>query len=145
MYSWAIALLVAMLLLGMGAEKLQADRRDETIAYAQALGNNLAIYRAAVARYAQANPAYQGTVTDAALGLPTWFKKFSNANNVISGGKVYVFYLPPGDRPSLDEMTPEPSGLTGVARSGRLVSPATQTVSIALPAVIPEGSIVYCL
>lgn len=111
------------------------------------MGASLKIYRRAVANYADSNPGFDGAVSDIALGLPAWYRKIRGMGNVITGGRVYVYFdggANPEPLPALREMMGVPSALVGIKRSGRLVSPAAMT-TVALPTAIPEGSIVFML
>lgn len=111
------------------------------------VGTSLRIYRRAVGNYADSNPGFDGAVGDAALGLPAWYRKPRGMGNVIAGGRVYVYFdggANPEPLPALREMMGVPSALAGIKRGGRLASPAV-VKAFALPAVIPEGSIVFVL
>lgn len=106
------------------------------------LAQSLLLYRSAAAEFAKANPAFTGTPADVALSLPTWFKKPAGISAYIAGGQSYTFYPSgPAGLPAALADTTE-SELVGVKRSGVLVSPRSTSTAIALPASIPEGSVV---
>lgn len=106
------------------------------------LSRSLLVYRSAAAEFAKANPAFVGNPTDAALNLPGWFRKPTGTSSYVIGGQSYTYY-PDGPGGLLDALaSATESELVGVKRSGRLVSPRSASIGIALPAVIPEGAIV---
>lgn len=106
------------------------------------LSRSLLVYRSAAAEFTKANPAFTGNPADAALNLPGWFRKPTGLSAYVSGGQSYTYY-PDGPGGMLDALADATeSELVGVKRSGRLVSPRSTSIGIALPAVIPEGAIV---
>lgn len=102
------------------------------------------IYRDAAMRYAQANPAFSGTVADASLVLPAWFNKPSNLNNYVDTGRAFAYTTAPSSA-LLNQLLTETksSVLVGTKVSGFLVHPALGTTAVSLPSAIPEGAIVY--
>lgn len=119
----------------------QADSAAEH-SLVDTLVQSLLLYRSAAAEFAMSNPGFTGTPADAALSLPTWFRKPAGISTYIAGGQSYTFYPSgPAGLPAALADTTE-SELVGVKRSGVLVSPRSTSTVIALPASIPEGAVV---
>ncbi len=142
-----LALLTLIAALASTSEQSTLDTQQHQVA--AAAGGSLRIYASAVARFAQANPAFTGTAPRSALDLPVWFSPQLGTDNQVVGGKAFVFFLPSDSQPDLYRMFPEDEvGLPyqfGVARDGHLRSPSGGSSVLALPAAIPEGSVVYVL
>ena len=141
-----IPIIALLFFFGLSYQVTQSQDTVNATNVARNLGTNLALYRRAVANYAAANPTFTGTVGDAALGLPAWYKKIRGISNLISGGRTYVYFSEVAliNFPAMNEIASAPSALVGIKQSGKLVSPASTTTFV-LPAIIPDGSIVYIL
>ncbi|KAG0166437.1 hypothetical protein DFQ30_007202 [Apophysomyces sp. BC1015] len=131
----------------LGAVFMQTQHKQESnaaIGEATAIGGNMGVYRNAVVNYARANTGVTSSVADTALGLPTWFNHMPTIGNYVTGGKGYVYFSTA--TPELAYLILKQSNnsvLTGIKRSGVLYNPLSGTTSIALPAAIPDGSVVY--
>ena len=141
-----LALLTLIAALSSTSE--QSDLDAQQYQEAVAAGGSLRIYANAVARFAHANPSFTGTAARSALDLPVWFRPQLGTDNHVVAGKAYVFAT--GQRvPDLSRMFPEDEigmpYLVGVARGGYLSSPSGGVSILALPAAIPDGSVVYVL
>jgi len=103
-----------------------------------AISGNILIYRNSVTTYAESNPTVTGAIADASLGLPSWFRRVSGANNYVAAGKGYVYY---SGRPDLaSALFSKTEAVTvGIKRSGVFVNPTWGTTSITLPSAIPGG------
>lgn len=109
-----------------------------------AISGNMAVYHGYVVTYAQANVGVTGAVSDAALGLPSWFNKTSGVANYVTGGKGYVYYTnAPGELAYQLLKDTNNSIYVGIKQSGYVTSPLSGTSSIAVPAAIPDGVVVY--
>lgn len=134
-----VALLVAGGFMYRSSELAQSAAELSTI---DTLAQSLLIYRSAVAQYAQSNPGFTGAPADAALNLPTWFVKPAGLSAHITGGVSYTYYAntQPGTAAALADATE--SEQVGVARAGTLFSPRVGATTIAIPTVIPDGSVI---
>jgi len=135
------------LLIFFAGMMFQSNRANEVAAdtnEAAAINGNIRVYRNAVVTYAANNPTANGTISDAALNLPTWFVHMPEVQNVVVAGKAYVFYSTPipGLAYEIVKSTNN-SILVGINRGGFLANPLSGNTGISLPAAIPEGSIVY--
>lgn len=144
-------LFLAIMVMLYGIFAVQADRAASDAARAQSsnVGGTLLAYRNYVSDYALANPGAVGPVADAALALPTWFRKDARIGNYVIAGRSFVYYVPVGQRMSLADLlynSEEGASLQmGIARGGMLHSPNAGNTGIGLPGAIPEGSIVLAL
>lgn len=102
---------------------------------------NMLVYRNAIATYVDANPTYTGTVADASLPLPSWFRKMHGIENYVSGGIGYIYSV---DRPELAYLIAKKteSVTVGIKKNGVLVHPSEGSTGIALPSSIPNDSVV---
>jgi hypothetical protein len=85
--------IVASVAMASGASNEQlAPNGSEArvVAYA----NNMRVYHQQVVRYATANPAATGTVSDSLLGLPAWYQNLGWTNNITASGVVQTYKLP---------------------------------------------------
>lgn len=140
-----IALLISAVLYEQAQDGLGQKEQTALQSHAQNLGTSLLVVRNALSAYMQANPAAAGPVDLAALGLPAWFVAPAGVHALIQSPHAYVYHLPTAPRPDLTQILGTfPSGMVGVARNGVLVSSA-QSIHIALPAGIPNESIVLML
>lgn len=116
-------------------------------AQVEVLGGQFLAYREAVVAYARANPGVTGNVADSALALPNWLAKPSQFKAYVQAGESFAYFVPGTPRPSLADMGVFPEGgvvsSIGVAVGGKLTSSTSAAVGRALPAVIPNGAIVY--
>jgi len=139
----ALLTLIAALASNSEHNTLDAQQHQE----AMAAGGILRIYAGAVARFAHANPGFSGAASHGALSLPAWFTPLPGTNNLVIGGKAYVYVIPNSATPDLYLMfPPEEVGLPyqlGIARSGQLHPPSAAAAIGVLPTSIPEGAIVY--
>lgn len=111
---------------------------------ATAVSGNLEVYRNLVVSYARSNPGVTGAVSDASLGLPTWFVKINGVSNYVAAGKGYVYYAT--NQPETAYLILKSSNNSihaGLKRGGFLYNPLSGTTTITLPAAIPDGSVVY--
>jgi hypothetical protein len=103
---------------------------------------SMLVYRNAVANYLYSNPAASGVIPDGLLNLPSWYVKPQGLNNVVVGAKSYTFYSLslPGLAGELAKRTE--SFNVGTNQNGVLLSPNLPNSGIALPAQVPNGSVV---
>jgi hypothetical protein len=116
------------------------------------LAGSMAIYRAAVLRYATANPSFTGTVADSNLSFPTWYRPLSPplwTNYIAADGTIVIYAssLPPMTITSEIVSLSRNSVLAGQANAAThtLDSPVFGNNQIPLPAglSIPNGSPVW--
>lgn len=140
-----LVLLISTVIYEQAAVALSEQKHSAAQRHAQSLGSSMLVIRNALAIYVQANPGASGPVELTSLGLPAWFTYPAGVHALIDGSRGYVYHNPASPRPDLIQTLGQmPSGLIGVARHGVLVS-GTQTTTIALPANVPEDSIVLIL
>ncbi|MDN7426329.1 pilus assembly protein PilM [Burkholderia sp. AU16741] len=121
---------------------------------ATSMGQSMAAYRLAGVRYALANPAAAGTVSDGALGPylgagaanPLW-RVYVAPNTTVAGSMVVVYTTSTAAGAAIPviEALAFHSALAGAAHAGAIVSPGNPAV--VLPAIVaaavPEGAPVW--
>lgn len=144
-----LAILVAVLGF-IGTLLLQTGSRtnvDANTTEAAAIAGNMIVYRNAVSPYAHNNPTAVGTINDSALNLPTWYQRIAGVNNYVNTGTGYVYFST--SRPELAYQILKATHNTiniGIKQGGYLINPLSTTnysAPTALPAAIPDGSVVY--
>lgn len=118
-------------------ENLQYNNQDLKIVAA-----NFKHYQGAASQYFSENPGTVGVIPQGSMNLMPGYNAIGAWQNQVSGGVLYS-YVPNGQRlihNVLDEM--KNSRRVGLNRAGRLVSPLYGDLGLALPAFIPEGSLV---
>ena len=144
---WPAIAVVAVL---MFAAMIQGDfvtaaQTTTTQGQTDALASNLVIYGRYAVKYATANPAVQGTVTDAALGVPYWLVRSPLIGTYVSNGRGYAYYSG-ATVPSLAGQVAQATQMAmtvGTVSGGVLVVPQLgATASIPIPAQITNGSVV---
>lgn len=144
--SWVVTILfLVMVVLGgvinHNAETLSSSNDKGVV---EAISGSMAVYHSYVVAYAEANPGVTGSVSDAALGLPSWFNKVAGVSNYVSGGKGYVYYAsPPGELAHQLLSDTSNSIFVGVKQGGYVINPLSGQSTIAVPAAIPDGVVVY--
>lgn len=145
-----LQLLVAVVGIWLSVSYIVLDERERTAQFIVVKGDvaatNFMSYRQAVVTYRTATPTATGTIPDSSLSWQTGFVRDARWSNVISGGELFVY----------STAAPEPAVLQAIYTkagqylmlgtknaSGNLVNAAGSTISIALPATIPVGAIVY--
>lgn len=124
----------------------QTAAEQSQTSYTEVVAENLAMYRNYVVAYARANPGVTGAVPDTSLGLPAGFNKFSIISNYAAGGLGYVYIVQaqaPAGLASTLQSNQSGDLFIGFKKNGLLVTPSGGTSPIALPPVIPDGSLVY--
>lgn len=143
---------VFTLFLSFGMVDMVSDAsRDATevlvLSNARNLGTSVLAVHNALDAYITAYPSATGSISLAALGLPSWMYRDTRIQAVIEAGQGYVFVppsaFPLSGRPSIADMFTDnaTSGLVGIAHSNQLISAGLGATNT-LPAVIPENSIV---
>lgn len=141
---WAIFFTIAIFFGAVYTDTQHQMLADNIAGEASAISGSMMVYRNAVSTYAKANPSVTGSVADASLSLPTWYTKMSGVSNYVTGGKGYVYYS--NLRPELAHRLLKDTNntvLSGIKRSGMLYNPISGTSTIAIPATIPDESVVY--
>jgi PilM len=145
---YIIAIVAVSALLQMMVSLVTTD--DGRIASMQAdvqmIGQSMLALHTFAATYAQNNPAYTGTPTNATLGAPAWYVRPSYLSVYVTGGKSYVYYngSVQGLPNYLVSVTQDPYS-AGTDQSGMLSSPtapAAATAALTIPAAVPNGSVV---
>lgn len=147
MYGMALtfSLLAALFVLTLTStnETLEAEQRAQVASLAE----NLSIYQGHAKRFLTTNPGHTGSVSDAALGLPSWYGKQENMNVYVASGKAYVYLVGNGagllsesagyvrDRTKLASWGVKQSGFVSTA-DGKLLP---------VPSQVPEGAFVVVL
>lgn len=116
---------------------------------AEIVASNMMVYASSVRTYLKANPSASGTISSGSLGLPSWFSANSQITNLFSSGVAYV-YCPCSDmRDSVAEAlnsATNGSYFVGIKKAGTFTNlNHTTSATIALPAAIPEGAVVYVI
>ncbi|WP_299450458.1 type IV pilus biogenesis protein PilM [uncultured Pigmentiphaga sp.] len=139
----AILAIPVALALTMQQTTLSRDEAQVEYGASRSIYASLAIYRNAVAAYKATHPSATGVVPDSALGLPAWYAKHGRFGHVLTASGGWVYYMPPeGAVPSLRAMAGNAAPATfGLAVSGIMRTLGSPT-TIALPAGIPDGSVV---
>lgn len=116
-------------------------------AQAEVLGGQFLVYRAAVVKYAHANPTVTEGIADSVLTLPNWFIKPSEFKAYVQAGKAFTYFVPDKPRSSMLDMglyaSRTMNSAAGVAANGKLISSTLATSETELPTAIPNGAIVY--
>lgn len=137
-----LVLMIAMTVIETGNYVERDARNDTATASAHATGSNMLIVRNALYEYLSTNPSTEGMVALSALPLPAWFTPHSEIRAYVQSGRAYVFVTSTELQADLaTALGHMPTALTGVARSGLLVSPVSAT-QIPLPPQIPDSSVV---
>lgn len=140
-----ISLLASLFVLTLTStnDVLQAEQR----AHVASLAENLSIYQSHVKRFLSTNPGHTGTVSDASLGLPSWYGKQENMTVYIASGKAYVYLVGNGagllsesagyvrDRTKLASWGVKNAGFVSTAE-GKLLP---------VPSQVPEGAFVIVM
>lgn len=126
----------------MSNSEQSVQDRNSAVADVTRISVSILVYRNAVAEYAYSNPAFVGIVSDALLNLPSWYVKPPNLSNYIFNTKSYSFYT--GSLPGLaGELARQTESIhVGTNQNGVLLAPNMVNSGIALPAQIPNGSVV---
>jgi len=143
-WMWAFFFTIVMFFGKFYIDEQHQLNADNVAGEAAAVSGNMMVYRTAVTQYASANPAVTGSVADSSLTLPTWYVHISGVSNYVNAGKGYVYYS--NQRPALAYKLVKDTNnslLAGIKRSGYLFNPINGTTTIALPAAIPDESVVY--
>ena len=141
---WAILFSIAIFFGSVYTDTQHKFSVDNIAGEVSAIGGSMMVYRNAVSQYARANPGITGAVADTSLALPAWYTKISGVSNYVTGGKGYVYYS--SQRPELAYQLLKDTGnsvMCGIVRSGFLYNPIGGTSTIAIPAAIPDESVVY--
>lgn len=138
-----IILLLIALVTGayFSSENEFASRDLSYRAETETIAVNMAIYRNAVVEYADAHPGFEGSVADGQLNLPSWYRRFPAVQNLISGGRAYVFTAPRSGLVALLDARYE-SLMVGSNAAGSLSSARATGSVMALPSSIPDKSVV---
>lgn len=107
-----------------------------------AMAGSMLVYRNSVASFSEANPTFVGSVSDPALGLPSWYVKPPGLGNYVGAGKSYVYVTTalPGLAGVLASKTQ--STTIGTNQGGVLASPNSGSTGIPLPGQIPLAAVV---
>jgi len=103
---------------------------------------HIAVYSSLVSSYAQANPGFTGSVSDASLGLPAWFTRLSTEQNYVTGGVAYVYSTPANRAEGMAMARAIGVNVAGIDDSGALTQPGFGATGRVIPAAVPSGSIV---
>ncbi|WP_301233362.1 type IV pilus biogenesis protein PilM [Pandoraea cepalis] len=144
MWGIAIAFGATVLFGSIMYELNQSETQTVQVANVDSLAANMLIYSNYVNMYASANAGTQGTISETALGLPSWFAKRPELTNVVSSGRgfVYAQATPSGLLGALSSKAGQ-SVMVGSRQGANLLSPDFGTVTaIALPGEIPNGAVV---
>ncbi|MCA7889025.1 type IV pilus biogenesis protein PilM [Burkholderia contaminans] len=145
---YLLPFLIALLIYGGNIlfQNQQTTAEQSQTSYTQVVAESMAMYRNYVVAYARANPGVTGTVPDTSLGLPAGFNKINIISNYAAGGLGYA-YVTQAQTPAglASTLQSNQSGdlFIGFKKNGVLVTPSGGTSPIALPAAIPDGSLVY--
>ncbi|MDQ1090595.1 hypothetical protein QE400_000008 [Xanthomonas sacchari] len=146
MFNIAVTSFFFALLATLSMSTAALSQQRALFSEAAVLSQSVSLYGAKVAQYQSANTGYNGSVSDAALGLPSYYVKFPGTGNVVSGGRAYVYMsnVAAGVRGYLYRDLAADGAMVGYATGGRLVSPGGADRGT-VPAAIPAGSVVLVL
>lgn len=135
-----IAILLSVASLSSSEKTTQSG--DVLVSETKAISGSILLYRNYIARYVELNPTFVGEIPEDFLSLPVWYVKPYGLSNYVMIGVIYVFYEQP--LPGLvGELTRRTESINvGANRNGYLVSPSNPNSGLALPAQIPNGSVV---
>lgn len=123
----------------------QQDVQAKTIV-ADATATSVLAYREGVIDYLNANPGFSGVVTNAMFTPLTGAIRNTSWVNVVSGGALYIYEVSPSNEPYLLDQIYRKSGkshMVGRNVSGTLVSTNGLSTGVTVPAVVPNGSIIF--
>lgn len=142
--------ILAVVLAFVGTLLLQTGSRTTTNVNtneAVAISGNMMVYRNAVSLYAHNNPTASGTISDSAFSLPTWYQRISGVGHYLSTGTAYIYYSTTRPELAYQVVKATNNAITvGIKRGGYLINPLSTTnysQPVAMPAAIPEESVVY--
>ncbi|MEJ7745707.1 MAG: type IV pilus biogenesis protein PilM [Luteimonas sp.] len=147
---YPIGILAGLLLLYSFISISNFDRaiNENRISQTNFVSGQLRAYGSYVAAYARANPSANGSVSDAAAGVPAWLTRPPGMTGLASGGRGYVYFMP-YTLAEGNEIARNCGGslICGVTRSSLLYIPGESTpVPMAMPAGIPaNGALVLVL
>lgn len=139
-------------MMGFASINNKASSLDPIASRAEVLAVNEIIYSNAVRTYVTSNPTATGTITDASLGLPTWYNNLGWTNNVTAAGVITIYpsnmaFL--GNNKEIISALFEKSfnsQLVGIKKSGQFFNPVKGVnASITLPAAVPNEAPVYVI
>ena len=135
--------LLAVFLSGIFTSVISFEQKTSTQTEATAISGNMMVYRNFVTAYAVANNTITGTVADSALGLPGWYNRIVTVRNYVENGKGYVYFFEgnQSDMAYAIVKLGKQAVNAGIKTNGLLVNPMSST-TLALPAPIPDGSVV---
>lgn len=136
-------LLTVMFIFASLFHTIQTDiRQDIAVSEVEFLTSSVLLYRNLVVNYADANSTTNGTISDAALVLPSWYRKPPSLTNYVLAGKSYVFFTEPlpGLAGQLAHKTESMN--VGINQGGFLSSPNSVSNGLPLPGQIPNGAVV---
>lgn len=138
-FTWLLAILgltgsATLFYLQDNAEQTQARADVSAIAY------NLLTYRNALAEYAHANPTVTGAPADAALALPSWYRKLPNVTGYVSAGQAFTYYPTPPNGLVSKMVDLTQSQAIGTVVANTLQSPISGNMGVIVPSTIPNGS-----
>lgn len=103
---------------------------------------HLAVYSSFIAQYANSNPGYTGSVSDAAAGLPIWFKKSAGEQNYVAGGASYTYLAPKSRSAGMSMARVIGGGAAGINDAGVLTLPGSGSSGRPVAGAVPTGSLV---
>jgi hypothetical protein len=119
------------------------EYRQQRTNEVKATSANMLVYRDYVVAFATANPTVTGAVPDASLGLPSWFSKVSTVQNYVNAGRGYIYVTSNANDLAFQLLQDSHYSINvGIKSSGYLQNPLSTTL-LPLPAVIPDGSVVF--
>lgn len=147
MGTWIMGIVLAVLLVVGAVVGTNASHHvtQERAAYSESVVGNMMVYRNHVVAYATAHPEESGTIDDADLNLPTWFRRNTSVVNYVDAGRAYVYYNEPANNGEASRMLKEASNdiNVGINKSQKLYNPISGETSIVLPDSIPDGVVVF--
>lgn len=103
---------------------------------------HIAIYSSLVSQYAQANPGYSGSVSDASANLPSWFTRLPSENNYVTGGVAYVYSTTNNRAEGMAMARAIGANVAGIDDAGALTLPGVGASGRSIPGAVPAGSLV---
>lgn len=103
---------------------------------------HMAVYSSLVSAYAQANPSFAGSVSDASAGLPAWFTRLPTEQNYVTGGVAYVYSIPANRAEGMAMARAIGANVAGIDDAGTLTQPGIGASGRSIPGPVPVGSLV---
>ena len=144
MYQWLVILVLLGIVYDLSQESLVRQQRMQQDATVVSTGDSINAYGSAVSNWSHSNPAFNGTISDVSLNLPSWIYH-GNVSNCIQSGSSYIYFTPPAGFPSsrLASYLASNGNRAGINSNGNLYNGGSPVLTV--PACVPNNSVVLVL